>query len=108
MSLAKCSPTTFSYIKDNSSSINLEEEKIKEKVVGFFSNLISVHNSTPPAIFKQYQTLQSIISSIPDQQDNLFLLKTFTLEEIKKVVFSIHLEKALKQNVFIVLLYQKF
>lgn len=102
---------SLNYVFSIQSSLTREvfskEEEIQEEGVRFFLKLLSSPVNKSDSALKDVEELLEKIPMLLYQEENDQLLKPFTLEEIKKVVFSLSPDKAPGSDGITSLLFQK-
>lgn len=72
-----------------------------------FSSMLFAPQSNTSQSLKDEEDLLDMIPKIIGEEINKGLLKLFTLEELKNVLFSLPLDKALGPDGFIAIFFQK-
>lgn len=98
---------TITQIKNGEGEIIIEEDKIQEEAIRSFSTLFTKSIKENDEIETKTNKILNHIPQLIINHDNLLLVKPFSLEEVKNVVFSMHSDKATGPDGFPVVFFQK-
>ncbi|XP_059077916.1 uncharacterized protein LOC131876512 [Cryptomeria japonica] len=105
---SKRATSTIFFINDHNIGNTLTNAlDIQNEGVSFSKNLLSLTNAPHSTSHQDEIEILDVISQIITQQDNEDLMKPFTIEEVKKVVFSLAVDKAPGPYGFTALFFQK-